>query len=152
MINIREDKLMRKKLIAAASAAAICLAPAAFAQEDIKVFLDGSEIGFDVAPVIEDGRTLVPVRAIFEALGAVVEWDQETQTVISAMGTKICALQINNENMYVSGEEVKLDVPAKIIGDRTLVPLRAISEAYGCEVDWDDNTRTVTVSSAASAD
>ena len=140
---------MNKKFIAAAaavSAAASLMAPA-YADNDIKVFLDGQAIEFDVAPIIENDRTLVPLRAIFEAMGAEVEWDEDTRTVISAKGDDLCVFQIDNENMFVNGEAKTLDVPAMIKDDRTLIPLRAVSEAYGCNIEWDGDTYTVTITS-----
>lgn len=149
---------MNKKLIFAISAAAVMTASASpvFAADDITVKLDGKNIDFDVAPIIENDRTLVPLRAIFEALGAQVDWDDATKTIISAKEDVNCVLQIDNDNMWVSTTTdqktetvVKtLDVPAKIVEDRTLIPLRAISEAYSCQVDWDGSTRTVTITSA----
>ena len=149
---------MNKKLISVLSAAALIAAgtSSVFAEDDITVKLDGKNIDFDVAPIIESDRTLVPLRAIFEALGAQVDWDDATKTIISAKGDVNCVLQIGNENMFVSTTTdaktetvVKtLDVPAKIVGDRTLIPLRAVSEAYSCSVGWDGDTRTVTITSA----
>lgn len=150
---------MNKKIISAISAAAIMTAgaSAAFAADDITVKLDGKDIAFDVAPIIENDRTLVPLRAIFEALGAQVEWDDATKTVISAKDNRTCVLQIGNASMFVSVTTDNktdtvaktLDVPAKIKDDRTLIPLRAVSEAYNCQVDWDGDTRTVTITSPA---
>lgn len=142
--------------IAAASLASACAVPA-LAADDITVNLDGKAVSFDVAPIIENDRTLVPVRAIFEALGAQVEWDEATRTVISAKGDRSCVLQIDNTAMFVSTtadgstttDTKTLDVPAKIVDDRTLVPLRAISEAYDCTVDWDGESRTVTITTTA---
>jgi N-acetylmuramoyl-L-alanine amidase len=154
---IRNGGNMNKKLIAALSAAALMTAgaSAALADDEITVNLDGKAIPFDVAPIIENDRTLVPLRAIFEALGAQVDWDGTTQTVISVKGDRTCVFQIANSNMFVtttigqnaSVETKTLDVPAKIKDDRTLIPLRAVSEAYSCNVDWDGATRTVNITS-----
>lgn len=139
---------MNKKLLSALCAASMTFAVASPAMaDDITVLLDGNAIEFDVAPIIENDRTLVPLRAIFEALGAQVEWDGENETVISAKGNNICVLQIGGK-MFVNGVEKELDVPAKIVEDRTLVPLRAVSEAYECKVDWNGDTRTVTITTA----
>ena len=115
-------------------------------QDDIKVMLNGNAITFDQPPVIRDDRTLVPVRAIFEALGAEVRWDGDTQTVLSQKGATLVQLKIGSNIMTVNGREIALDVPAQIINDRTLVPVRAIAEAYGCKVDWDGATKTVIIS------
>lgn len=115
-------------------------------QDDIKVTLNGNAITFDQPPVIKDDRTLVPVRAIFEALGAEVRWDGDTQTVLSQKGATLVQLKIGSNIMTVNGRDIALDVPAQIINDRTLVPVRAIAEAYGCSVDWDGATKTVIIS------
>ena len=113
--------------------------------DEITVMLNGKKVDFDVKPMLIDDRTMVPVRAIFEALGAAVEWDNDTETVISVLGGDNVTLQINNKTMFVNGAPKEIDVPAMLVNDRTLVPLRAISESYGCTVDWDDATQTVTV-------
>lgn len=118
----------------------------------ITVTVDGNAVEFDQQPVIADDRTLVPVRAIFEALGAEVEWIGETRTVVSAKGEETCELVIDSTEMKVGEETVTLDVPAMIINDRTLVPVRAISEAYGCAVEWIADTKTVVITSDATAE
>jgi len=144
---------MKKIVISALCAASMLSAAAPAFADDITVLLDGKAIDFDVAPIIENDRTLVPLRAIFEALGAQVVWDGETRTVISVKNDRSCVLQIGNANMFVSSglstETKTLDVPAQIKDDRTLIPLRAVSEAYNCTVDWDGATRTVTIASPA---
>ena len=111
----------------------------------ITVKVNGSSIAFDQPPVLENGRTLVPLRAIFEALGANVQWDGNTQTVMATKNGVIISLQIGSTQMYVNENVKTLDVPAKLINSRTLVPVRAISEAFGCTVDWDGNTQTVLI-------
>jgi beta-lactamase superfamily II metal-dependent hydrolase len=111
-----------------------------------KVILDGQQLSFDVPPAIENGCTLVPLRVIFEALGADVQWNGSTQTVTaSKSGTKI--ILIIGGSAYKNSQEVKLSVPAKIIEGRTMVPLRFISEALGCQVAWDGTTDTITITS-----
>lgn len=123
--------------------AALMLSVAAFAS-DISVTLNGEAIDFaDQAPTIIDGRTLVPLRAIFEALGATVEWDQETKTVSSELDGVSIKLTIGENSLYRNGEAVELDVAGQILNGRTMVPARAIAEAYGVGVEWDTVTRTV---------
>ena len=100
------------------------------ADEDIKVKLDGNTLSFDVPPQIINDRTMVPLRAIFEALGASVDWNQQTKTVTSVKGDTTIKLTIDSNTMYVNGNAVTLDTPACVVNDRTLVPVRAISEAY----------------------
>ena len=111
--------------------------------ENITVILDGEKIEFDVQPTIINGRTMVPLRAIFEALGAEVTWDDATQTVEADKNNTYIKLSINNSTMYVNSVPKNLDVPATLVNSRTLVPVRAISEAFECDVKWDDATSTV---------
>ena len=80
-----------------------------------------------------------------KALGAEVEWDDETKTVISEMGESTVTMQIGNKSITVDGVIKEIDVPAQIVNDRTLLPVRAVSESYGCLVDWDDATKTVII-------
>ena len=115
-------------------------------EEDIRVIVNGDEVVFpDQKPAIVNDRTLVPLRAIFEALKAEVEWDDETKTVTSKKGDISVSLAIDSDRLYQNGQEKILDVPAQIMNGRTMVPVRAISEAFQCQVGWDQNTRTVTV-------
>ncbi len=113
------------------------------ADSGIKVALDGELVSFDVPPQIINERTMVPVRAIFEAVGATVGWEQKTQTVTSKRGETNIRLTIDEPVIYVNGIAKELDTPAMIIDERTLVPARAISEAYGLYVDWVQQTQTV---------
>lgn len=115
------------------------------ASNPVSVTIDGTPIYFDVQPTIIDGRTMVPLRAIFEALGATVEWDGDTQTVTSVKKDTTIQLTIGDANLYVNGEAKALDVPAQIMDSRTLVPVRAISEAFGCQVDWNAANRIVSI-------
>ena len=117
----------------------------AFAANEIKVKLDGTKISFDVSPQIINSRTMVPLRAIFEALGASVEWDSSTQTVTSTKGDTTISLTINNPIMKVNGADVTLDSPGCLIDNRTLVPVRAISEAFGTRVEWNGYENTVNI-------
>lgn len=113
---------------------------------DITVTVNGEPVIFkDQDPVIKDGRTLVPVRGVFEALGANVDWLQEAQKVVVNTASTNVTLTLNSEVYYVNGEAKKLDVPAMLINDRTMVPIRAISESLGCGVEWDDENRTVVI-------
>lgn len=115
------------------------------APKAIDVKVNGTLISFDQPPVIVDGRTLVPLRAIFEALGATVDWYSETATVVSKRGNTTIKMTIGSNLMQKDGEDITLDVPAQLINDRTLVPVRAIAEAFGCNVDWDGDAQLVTI-------
>ncbi|MEW6573430.1 MAG: stalk domain-containing protein [Bacillota bacterium] len=112
---------------------------------DIAVLVDGERLSCDVPPVIEQGRTLVPLRAIFEALGATVDWDGTTRTVTGRKGTTTVKLVVGQKTAYVNGEAVTLDVPARIISGRTMVPLRFVGESLGARVEWDGTAPRVIV-------
>ena len=100
----------------------------------------------DVAPTIINDRTLVPMRVIFEKLGATVDWDEETRTVTGTKGARTIKLTIDNKTALIDGKEVELDVPAMQLNDRTMVPVRFIAESLNCKVDWDGFAQTVFVS------
>ncbi len=124
--------------------------------KDVDIWVDDKYIEMDVAPTIIDGRTMVPVRAIFEALGAEVEWNQETKTATAVLDNTTVSITLDSAAMtkteVTSGgaktTEIALDVSAKIIDGRTLVPVRAISEAFGCHVNWVSHSREVQIWSA----
>lgn len=138
---------MRKYLVIAITLS-VLLITTGIAQAAPKVVLNGQGLKFEVPPTIENGRTLVPLRAIFEALGANIKWDDNTQTITATKpGTEI-KLIIGGQT-YKNGQQISLDVPAKIINGRTLVPLRFVSEAMGCQVDWDGDTETITINASS---
>lgn len=114
---------------------------------DIGLFVDGNWVITDVPPMIKDDRTLVPVRGVFEALGINVEWDGDTKTVtaVSQDGNTTVSLTIGETTATVNGEENEIDVPAQIINDRTMVPVRFIAQSLGCYVGWNNELRTVIV-------
>ncbi len=111
------------------------------------VYLDGKKLDFEVEAIIENGRTLVPLRAIFEALGAQVDWDNDTRTVTAVKGKTTVVLTIGSTQPTVNGEVRTLDVAAKISSSRTLAPVRFVGEAFGSTVGWDAATRIVSISS-----
>lgn len=117
-------------------------------QDDIAVNLNGSYLKFDVPPVLMNDRTMVPFRAIFEALGCTVDWDDATQTAIGTRNGKEIRLTLGADEAKVDGQKTKLDAPAALINDRTLVPLRFVSEALGADVVWEDATQTVYIAGA----
>jgi NADH dehydrogenase/NADH:ubiquinone oxidoreductase subunit G len=157
---------MNKKLISATAAIAVIAASAGFSSvladdKNVKVVVNNASVEFeDQQPVIENDRTLIPVRGAFEAMGASVEWDGETRTVTvkSETNTQQAVLQIDSDIMTVytykslldvEKQEIKLDVAAQIKNDRTMLPLRAVGEALGAAVDWDGDTYTATISTSA---
>ncbi len=111
---------------------------------DVALKLDGNPIPFEQPPVIVEGRTLVPFRAIFEALGAEVEWDDSTKTATAVKEDLTVKITIGENVLYKNGEKVELDVPAMIVGEGyTMVPARAIAEAFGVVVEWEDTAQYV---------
>ena len=90
---------------------------------------------------------MVPMRVIFEALGAEVSWDEETQMVQGTKDGIVVQLQIGSTLMFKNGNEILLDVPPQIMDDRTLVPVRAVAEDFDANVQWDANSNTVIITS-----
>ena len=112
--------------------------------DGVNVRLDGNYLYFnDVPPQIIENRTMVPLRVIFEALGAEIDWNGDTQTVTATRGDTVVVMQVGNRVITVDETEVTLDVPPMIIDNRTLVPARAVAESFGVDVDWDVDTQTV---------
>lgn len=111
----------------------------------IQVMINGEKLSFHQAPIIVEGRVLVPVRGVFEKLGATVQWDQQTKTVKAVKGGTTITLKMNTKVIMVNKKQITLDVPAKIYNSRAMVPVRAISEALGAKVNWDSKTRTVMI-------
>jgi len=114
---------------------------------DIKVYLDNNQLTLSGKAVMENGRVLVPMRSIFEAVGASVKWDASNNLITSTKGNTKIALQISNKNMGLNGTLVPLDVAPKIVSGRTLVPVRVISESFGYKVNWDSNKNHVYIAS-----
>ena len=111
----------------------------------VRLTLDGAEIYPDVPPIIENGRTLVPVRALFEALGGEVLWDGSVEpgTVYISKGGITITLAIGSNTALVNGAETQMDVPAQIFADRTLIPVRFVSETLSFTVTWSEPERLV---------
>ena len=110
-------------------------------------YVDGKLLTLDVAPVIdaETGRTLVPVRAISEARGAVVSWNPATKSVMILFGSTSIVLHIDSATALVNGQTRMLDQPAVVVEGRTLVPLRFVAEALGGDVEWNGATREIKI-------
>lgn len=113
--------------------------------ETVRLMVNGNEMNLDVPPLIIQNRTLVPVRGLFEQLGASVEWNPSQRTVTVVLNDTKVILTVGSVQAEVSGGMQTMDVPAKIVNDRTMIPLRFVSEQLGFDVDWDAETATVTV-------
>lgn len=115
-----------------------------FANSTINLVIEGHMIKLDQTPVIENGRVLVPLRGIFEELGAEIEWDGSTNTIEGKKENTSVKLKIGSKMAYVNSKEIKLEVPGKLIKGRTMVPVRFIAESLGVKVNWDvDNQRVI---------
>ena len=101
-----------------------------------EVFINGKRAKFDVPPILQDGRTLLPFRQIAEALGAEVEWDGTERKVIVKKDDKIVELYLNKKYAKVNGEKVELDVPAQIHKNRTIIPIRFLAESLDANVEF----------------
>jgi alpha-tubulin suppressor-like RCC1 family protein len=113
----------------------------------VKVDVNGKELVFDQPPVIINKRTMVPLRKIFESMGAAIAWDPVTSTVTAIKEQTVVKLTIGSKVGYVNEEAVSLDDAAVVVNGNTLVPIRFIGTAFGADVVWDENTRTVYIKS-----
>lgn len=116
--------------------------PCLVSANSIGLYIDGREISCDVPPIIQNDRTLVPVRAIFEAFGAECKWNDSEKSV-SVTGNKNIVLYIGSKTAYVDGTKKTLDCAPIIQNDRTLIPVRFISETLGYNIEWDNTNRNV---------
>ena len=112
---------------------------------DIKVNLNGEEIAFDVQPILDGENLLLPLRFIYEKMGANVSWYEETNTVFADLGGNITTIQIGNELMFLNGDSFKLDTVPVLKDDRTLVPAAVIENGTGAKVSWDAEKSTVSI-------
>ncbi len=154
-------KLISITLAASLVTTGICAFAADKEKGEPDVYIDGSKILFsDQNAVIVDDITLVPARGVFEAMGNRVNWDGDARkvTVTSSTGVREVVLTIDSDKMAVKtyktlfereDKDVTLEVPAKIMNERTMIPLRAVSEAFDCKVDWDGEAYRVDIATGA---
>ena len=116
-----------------------------FTQTSAAVFSQGEQLEFDQEPINDSGRLLVPARAIFESLGAEVEYDEATETVTANDGERTVVMQIDNPEMGNGTEVLELEVSPQIVNGRTMVPLRAVSEAFDCSVEYVESLNRVVI-------
>ncbi len=107
------------------------------AEAPIYVMLDGEILSFDTEAETKNGRTMIPMRLFFEKLGAEVVWLEQSQQIVVSHEGRLIIFRIEDEKAYVDGEEHILDAPAYIKDDKTLIPLRFLSESLGYKVEWD---------------
>lgn len=111
----------------------------------IGVTIDGKALVLSQPPISESGRILVPMRAIFEGLGAQVHWDPKTQTATGIKGDITVVLAVGSTSALVNNKTITLDVPAKIVNSSTLVPARFVAESLGASVVWDGANNLVKI-------
>lgn len=126
---------------------AASLAAPASAASQISLVLDGSTVtgATEVPPEIKDGRTMIPIRALAEPLGADVGWDQATRQVTLERAGVTIVMTVDSTTAYVNGKAVEMDVAPYITNGRTLIPARYVGEFFGQKVDWDGEKRQVVV-------
>lgn len=112
------------------------------------IFINGKQLVTDNPPVIEDGRTLIPMRALFESLGKSVTWNNDNQSISSGN----ILLKLNSTIAFVGDKTVTLDVPAKLINEKTYVPLRFIAESLGATVNYDKNFNRIKITNSNNGD
>lgn len=122
------------------------------AQGNVSVNLNGNLLAFSgVQPQLVDGRVLVPVRGVFESMGFDVSWDNSSKTTTLKKEGLTITSQVDMNYMTVNGTQKSLDVKAQIINGNLMLPLRAISEATGAQVNWDSSTSTVSINTNGSS-
>ena len=137
-----------KKLFLLISAVLLMFSSASVsAQGEISLYINGNKINCDVAPQLVNDRTLCPTRAIFDAFGAAVEWDGAKKQVNIKKESLEILLTVGSKTAYVNNSAVTLDCAPAIISDRCMVPVRFISETLGCEVKWEEKTKSVYIAS-----
>lgn len=134
-----------KRFIGTAVVLTALMAANVMGEESISLKIDGTELECEVPPQIVDGRTMVPVRAIFEAVGADVNWDSDTKTVTGVKGDTTVEMTVDNSVELINGEAVQMDAAPMVIEGRTLAPARYVAEAFGCTVEWDADNKIVNI-------
>lgn len=141
---------MKKKLILGASILALAIPTFVSANSNIRIWMNGDMVKSDVAPYIYEERTMVPLRVISENLGKEVTWDggKKSVNIKDEKGNEFSLIIGGKFMVDISANvdrKIELDAPALIKDDRTFVPLRAIAEAFGENVDWDNDKRVVVI-------
>lgn len=139
-----------KKIFLITAVAAAVSAVSVSASSQVEIYINGEKLNTQYEPVIENDTTLVPMRDIFEALGAKIEWIESEKAVMAYDGVNVLKLTVGADTMLLNNNEVELNLPAKIINDKTYVPLRAVSESLNADVVWEEETRSVKIERSSS--
>jgi hypothetical protein len=150
---------MKKTLIAMLAASSMLLsavpmghvqaASLSFLENDpqVSIYLDGLRLKTEPAPILYNGRTMVPFRAVAEALGLQVQWDAETESVLAGTTELDIKMQVGNRLATAQGKNITLDAEPILYENRVMIPLRFISESVGANVGWDQVAKRVTITS-----
>ena len=127
-------------------ALALLATTAAYGQRNIRVTVDGDPVSFNGAmPHMQGSRVMVPLRGVFEKMGADVRWDRNNQTVYATRGSDEITLPIGSRTATVNGNRVQMDTPAHVMNGRAMVPLRFLSESLSADVNWNQGNRLVAI-------
>ncbi len=119
-----------------------------YADQPIKVYVDGEKLTFTSQPLVKNGSTLVPLKETFQALGSTVEWNGATKTITAKKDDTTIKLSIGSNKAYKNNSGFDVAVAPTIIEGRTYVPLRFVAESFGADVDWNSELKAVTITSA----
>ncbi len=115
-------------------------------ENNILVKLDGNYVEFEtVKPVIKDSRTLIPLRGLFENMGYTIDWEPNLKAAILSKSGNTISIRSNKKYITVNNIQTKIDVPAQIINGSMMIPLRAVADATGSQVNWDSATKTAEI-------
>ncbi|HEY4003444.1 MAG TPA: copper amine oxidase N-terminal domain-containing protein [Candidatus Xenobia bacterium] len=124
---------------------AALMAVPALAQQPVGVTVNGNPVTFDQPPVMSGGRVLVPLRGVFERLGATVTWNAATRSIVAQTGSTQVDLAVGSTQATVNGQAAAMDSPPILVNARAMVPLRFVSQALGATVNWDANQQRVAI-------
>ena len=143
--------MLKKYIFLLALCICFIFSSASAQEKQVTIMLNGQELTSDVAPQLINSRTMLPMRAIFEALGADVTWLGEDQIIIATRGETMISLKIGQPVMSIQkissdkNNVIELDVAPYLHNSRTMVPVRAVAEALDAKVEWIDATWTVVI-------
>lgn len=138
---------MKKTILLAALS--LMLAASSVSAQGVQVIADGTPVSFDTPPTVVNDRVMIPLRAVGEALGAAVTWDEETQSANVYRHGTVQTVTIGSQQATIYREgasaAVTMDTAPYTVNDRTMVPARFLAEGFGAQVDWDEDSQTVTI-------
>ncbi|UUZ81635.1 copper amine oxidase N-terminal domain-containing protein [Paenibacillus sp. P26] len=138
-------KRVKKALVPMILGASLLAPTHVFAEQPVKIFLDGQQLSFVADPFIENGTTMVPFRPVFEKLGLKITWNPDSSMVVGEKSGLVIKLFIGLKTALVNDKFPKLEIAPKIINGNTFVPLRFVAEATGKQVSWDGVTNSITI-------